>query len=382
MKNIKQFNGHRLKSARIYRGLTISELAEKAEVSKQAISQYEHNKHSPSLETLLRLIHCLGFPRDYFYEEDESNVTIGNTYFRSLLTTNKKDRASQIEKTKILSLIYRYLDKFIQFPNLNLPSLKHNGDIEKAALSLREYWGLGVEPIPNMVRVLEKNGFIVTSFLTSEEKIDAFSQRQEYQGNINYFVVLGNEKNSATRRQFDAAHELGHVILHDWYYDLELITREEFKKIEQEANQFAAELLLPKESFLNDLIYPNKLDYYVELKKKWKVSISAMIVRAYQLKALSYNQYQYLMRQISKKGWRKKEPLDNVLKVPDPILLQKAVDMILTNDVLTEDEFIKGLSEHNLSIDRKEVEMLLGLKEGTLNSVPKSNPILSFKTDV
>ncbi|MEC2307112.1 hypothetical protein [Bacillus atrophaeus] len=90
----------------------------------------------------------MGFPRDYFYEEDESNVTIGNTYFRSLLTTNKKDRASQIEKTKILSLIYRYLDKFIQFPNLNLPSLKHSGDIEKAALSLREYWGLGVEPIP------------------------------------------------------------------------------------------------------------------------------------------------------------------------------------------------------------------------------------------
>ncbi|MCY8523199.1 ImmA/IrrE family metallo-endopeptidase [Bacillus atrophaeus] len=171
-------------------------------------------------------------------------------------------------------------------------------------------------------------------------------------------------------------------MLHDWYYDLELISREEFKKIEQEANQFAAELLLPKESFLNDLIYPNKLDYYVELKKKWKVSISAMIVRAYQLKALSYNQYQYLMRQISKKGWRKKEPLDNVLKVPDPILLQKAVDMILTNDVLTTDEFIKGLSEHNLSIDRKEVEMLLGLKEGTLNPVPKSNPILSFKTDV
>lgn len=80
----------------------------------------------------------------------------------------------------------------------------------------------------NMVRVLEKNGFIVTSFLTSEEKIDAFSQRQEYQGNINYFVVLGNEKNSATRRQFDAVHELGHIILHDWYYDLELISREEF----------------------------------------------------------------------------------------------------------------------------------------------------------
>lgn len=383
MKKLKQFNGERLKSARVYRGLTISELAEKAEVSKQAISQFEHNKNSPGLETLMRIIHCLGFPREYFYEENDLDLKIGNTYFRSLLTTNKRQRASQIEKTKILAAIFRYLDKYIQFPKLNLPPLDHNGDIEKAALSLREFWGLGLEPIPNIVRVLERNGFIVTSFLTKEEKIDAFSQRQDFNGNVNYFIVLGNEKNSAARRQFDAAHELGHIILHDWSYDLELISREEFKQIEQEANQFAAEFLLPRESFLNDLVapYQTKLDYYVELKKKWKVSISAMIVRAYQLNAINYNQYQYLMRQMSKKGMRRKEPLDNILKVPEPILLKKAIDMILTNEVLSSDDLINGLSANKLSIERKEVEVLLGLKEGTLNPAQKNNPILSLKEE-
>ncbi|MFJ5963275.1 ImmA/IrrE family metallo-endopeptidase [Bacillus sp. NPDC093026] len=60
------------------------------------------------------------------------------------------------------------------------------------------------------------------------------------------------------------------MLLHDWQCDLDLMSREEFKQIEQEANQFAAEFLLPKQSFLNDLIYPNKLDYYVELKKSGK----------------------------------------------------------------------------------------------------------------
>ncbi|MBR0615442.1 MULTISPECIES: helix-turn-helix domain-containing protein [Bacillus] len=379
MNNLKQFNGNRLKSARVYRGLTIAGLAEKAGVSKQAISQYENNKNTPSLETLMHIIHCLGFPRDYFYEQDENNISIGNTYFRSMATTNKKEHAAQIEKTKILSYIFRYLDNFVQFPELNLPATTNNSEIEGLALELREYWGLGLEPIPNMVRLLEKNGFVVTSFATNEEKIDAFSQSQRSDGKLYYFIVLGNEKKSASRRQFDAAHELGHILLHDWQCDLDLMSREEFKQIEQEANQFAAEFLLPKQSFLNDLIYPNKLDYYVELKKKWKVSIAAMVVRAYQLNALSYNQYQYLMRQISKKGWRRKEPLDNIIKVPNPILLQKAVDMILANGVLTEDEIVKGISENHLTLDRKEIEILLGLKEGTLTPSQQSTPIISLK---
>ncbi|MFJ5963276.1 helix-turn-helix domain-containing protein [Bacillus sp. NPDC093026] len=113
MNNLKQFNGNKLKSARVYRGLTIAGLAEKAGVSKQAISQYENNKNMPSLETLMHIIHCLGFLRDYFYEQDENNISIGNIYFRSMTTTNKKEHAAQIEKTKILSYIFRYFQSLI-----------------------------------------------------------------------------------------------------------------------------------------------------------------------------------------------------------------------------------------------------------------------------
>ena len=38
------FNGKRLKAARLYRGLTISEVAKMSDVSKQAISQFENSK--------------------------------------------------------------------------------------------------------------------------------------------------------------------------------------------------------------------------------------------------------------------------------------------------------------------------------------------------
>src|SRR5690606_30758070 len=99
MSVVRVFNGDRLKAARVYRGKTIAELADEVLVSKQSISQYENGKANPSLETLLKLISALGFPREYFYEKDNESIKVGTTYFRALLTTNKKDRLSQEEKT-------------------------------------------------------------------------------------------------------------------------------------------------------------------------------------------------------------------------------------------------------------------------------------------
>lgn len=45
---------------------------------------------------------------------------------------------------------------------------------------------------------------------------------------------------------------------------------------------------MPKESFIQDLKMVNDLEDYVELKKKWIVPISAIILRSYQLGEISY----------------------------------------------------------------------------------------------
>lgn len=44
------FNGARLKAARLYRGLTIADVASMSDVSKQAISQFENGKQNLSLK--------------------------------------------------------------------------------------------------------------------------------------------------------------------------------------------------------------------------------------------------------------------------------------------------------------------------------------------
>ncbi|MDP5274010.1 ImmA/IrrE family metallo-endopeptidase [Chengkuizengella axinellae] len=225
------------------------------------------------------------------------------------------------------------LDEILKVGEFKTGDISDNmiNDIESLTMYLREYWDLGNEPISNMVYVLEKNGFIVTSLPTNTKKVDACSNLQVVKSEEKCIVVLGNDKRTAVRRQFDCAHELGHLIMHKWALDMETISREEYKIIEKQADQFASSFLLPKEAFLNDLIKPNKIEYYIELKKKWKVSIQAMIIRAYHLDAISYNQYQYLMRQIGFHKWRTKEPLDDEIPIPEPTALNKAVNLIINH---------------------------------------------------
>ena len=143
--------------------------------------------------------------------------------------------------------------------------------------------------------------------------------------------------------------------------------REDFKQQEREANYFAAAFLLPKNAFLRDVsLYPKDLKYYIELKKKWKVSISAMLIRANRLGVISDNQYQYLMKQMAINNWRKREPLDNILIKQEPILLNKSIEILMQNNIFNAKEFMEELTKNKLSMKPEQVELLLNLDKGSL----------------
>lgn len=370
--------------ARSYRGLSSVELAERLGLTKQAVYQLENGKNNPKLETLLRLSSELQFPRNFFYQPDlKGYKEYGSVFFRAQLTTQKAEQLSQLEKIRVLATIHAFLEHYVDFPSLDVPTIPLEDeklDCEKIATQVRQAWSLGDAPIKNVVRLLERHGFIVTSLPVSTTQIDAFSIGKEIQGREYCYVALGNNKNSAVRRQWDAAHELGHRVLHNGSVNSLELGREEHREIEAEANRFAAAFLLPKDAFLSDLIYPNKLDFYVGLKQHWKVSIAAMIVRAFHLGAISANQYQYLMRQMTRRGWRRWEPLDDELKLDQPIMLPKAVELILSSGTLTASEFLEKLADDaDLSLNRQDIEVLLGLPTDRLIDKTKSNPIISLK---
>ena len=383
----KSFNGQRLRQARLYRGLSINDLAELLDVTKQAVSQYETSNMTPDFDKMTIITKELNFPPSYFFQEDDFNISTKTTYFRALLSANKNARLQQITKVKHLAIIYKILDKYVEFPKLNLIDTSEfisndEIDYEEIALKLREFWGIGTRPIEDFPYLLEKNGIVVASYPVSQNNIDAYSQKINVDGNDKYIIVLSNDKNNAVRSNFDAAHELGHILLHNWDIDLEELPRDDFKQQEKEANNFAAAFLLPKETFLKDVsLYPRDLKYYIELKKKWKVSIAAMLMRANKLGAINDNQYQYLVKQMTFNKWRQIEPLDNILIKKEPTLLNKSMEILIENEIFNAQEFLDELTENKISMKSDEIELLLNLPEGMLT--PKRDedfaPIVNLK---
>lgn len=369
---MKRFNGNRIKSARLYNGLTVEELAEKLNVSKQAISQYENNQTDPPLEKGFMLSQALHFPLDYFIRESDVDVKIGTTYFRSLLRTNSKARAQQKSRLEHIAIIYAFLNQYVDFPNLDLPKLGFEKNPKEAAIALRRYWRLGDEPINNITELLESKGILITMLDTDTNDIDAFSQREEIDGKEVYIVAVSKNKNSAARFQFDIAHELGHIMLHEWSENIELLDRVQFKNREKEANEFASEFLLPTIAYKRDTIdFSNNIDSYIRLKRKWKVSIAAMAYKNRELGIITQRQYQYLLSVMNKNNMRISEPLDNILPIYEPSMFNDAVSLLIDAKVFTEFSFVEELSSFGLPMDHEEIERLLNLPKDKLN--PNSN---------
>jgi len=361
------FNPLRLNEARLYRKMTIEELAYVVGVSKQAVSQFENKKSVPDFDTLNKISEVLKFPIRFFRENIEDSVSTGNTYFRAPFSSNKKDMNSQRIKAKYVAFIQHCLSEYVDFPALNLPRIKDFNDIERVANQVRDYWGLGREPIPDMVALLERNGIIVSEFSTEGKTIDAFYQYGEMFGREYFCVVLGTDKLTFARRQFNAAHELAHILLHERNNDLVELNRDDFRNREDEANRFASAFLLPREQFEQDVRpYCNKLNYYIELKRKWKVAMSAMIYRASDIGVLSPNQSQYLWRQMSRNLWKTQEPLDDYIPIKNPKALKQAINMLLLSDYLTSRQIFDLFSRYEMSLPKDIVDEVLNLEPDTL----------------
>ena len=371
----KFFNGERLKIARIWRNLSATQLADFTGLSRQTISMLENGKlMNPEFATVQRLSEKLEFPVTFFLEETKIDINESTTYFRSLLTTKKKYRIEQEEKIKFIAVVYNMLSKYLEFEKLNLPKVPINATPQEAANILREHWGLGNNPIDNIVYLAENNGLIVTDFETATGDVDAFSHKITSDDMETYLIGYSKNKRTAARIHFDVAHEIGHILLHNWREDLECMEKEEFKEIELQAHTFASAFLLPEEEFRKDVSpYATNLAYYVELKKTWKVSIAAMIRRAKDLNIITTDDYSRLMRNMQKQGIRKNEPLDDELVTSEPSLLRQAINILFEQKVFTPSEFLEELSrEYGLTLYPKDIEILLGLKKGTFDE--KENP--------
>ena len=318
------FDPFRLKVAREAMGLRKTELARRVGITPAALTQYENSVSKPSAPTLLKLALALGQSVEFFASDGHRSRVVerGEAFFRSLRSTRQIQRDKAKARAFLMSEVVDTLRRKVKMPELNVPEDFHVSEsddrdaIEKRAGALRAFWQMASGPVPHMVRLLESNGFIVVRCASDCREVDAFSR---WYGDVP-LVVLNDDK-PLDRTRFDAAHELGHIILHA---DAEAGNG----ILEAQAHMFAAAFLMPAEDIKQQL--PTRLLWPVfrELKRRWGVSVSALLRRARDLGRLTEATYRRAMMTLAKLGQRTNEsafPLDGV---EPAVLLRMAVEVL------------------------------------------------------
>jgi Zn-dependent peptidase ImmA (M78 family)/transcriptional regulator with XRE-family HTH domain len=337
----------RLRDARLASQLNQSELATAIGISRQAISAFEQGEKSPEPDTLGRIANTLKQSVSFFASDDREEFGQASARFFRKFGPDTKRRNSMCEVFgKWFVQTTRYFYDLVNFPPVALPSVSPGSlagrysdeEIEEIAEDCRIQWGLGLGPLSNVVGLLESKGIAVCRYEFHGEKIEAFS----FWNGPRPFVFLASDKGSASRARFDAAHELGHLILHRGIGAEDLENPKVLKEIEREANRFAGAFLLPRKSFPNE-VYTPRLDAFVELKRRWKVAIQAMVYRCKDLGIFDESQVTNLYKQISYRKWRTKEPLDEVLPLEQPKLLSLAAALVVKGGKKMADQIVAEL---------------------------------------
>ena len=312
------FDGRRLSQGRQFRGLLKRELAGAVGVTPAAIGQFEAGLARPSQATLGKLAIAVGVPVAFFSQGRRAySLREEDAHFRSLRSTSKRDRSQARAQVERLAEIVAAVEDHVLMPAVDLPDVA-GACPDDAARAVRDAWALGDGPISSMVRLLERRGIIVARLPAATDEVDAFSCWIEGRP----FVILAANKGAADRSRFDAAHELGHLLIH---HDAQPGS----SGVEREAHRFAAELLTPSASIGREL--PRRVDWkaYAELKLRWGVSMSMLLLRARDLGVITDAAYRRAMTEMSRRGWRRREPVP--LGDPEqPELLSRAMSLLVS----------------------------------------------------
>ncbi|KEF38699.1 putative Zn peptidase [Schinkia azotoformans MEV2011] len=370
------FIGKSLTNIRILNELSRSQLAEKLDITEQAVWQYENGYVSPKLEVVNKMKTLFKVKSSYFFRADllesnqSENICIERIAYRSESINSAIKTQSEFVHVKFLDAFIKKVATKIKYPqnellNLRIKVLEYlnsNQNIDRdiqirhIAKMSREHLKLPSENNKNLLFHLERTGVFIFE-KSIGDTIDAYSLWSE--DDIPY-IVLGNIKKSAVRRNFDLAHELGHLLLH-YKTEFNMLDKQTYKIKEDEAHLFAAEFLMPVEEFREDVLKITKIsnpDAYIELKEKWLVSLQAMAMRARNLDLITHQQFRYFYMSINKKGYRKNEPLDSDIPIERPMKIRSILQLLFEKKIIS----LEHLTDE-LKVDISFLTIITGIEE-------------------
>jgi len=291
------FNPQRLILGRKRRKITARALAIAIGVSPVTISRLENGANEPEGDTVDAFARALNFPREFFFAEEVEELPAGSVSFRSLSSMSAKERDAALSAGVIAYLFHDWVAERFHLPEGNIPEVHGDAQPEAAARIVRSQWGLGEQPISSMVKLLESKGVGVFSLCEDTKNVDAFSCWRGERP----FVFLNTFK-STERSRFDAAHELGHLVMHRHG------APQDSRQAESEADKFASAFLMPADDVASRIRYVSGLDSLVKYKRRWGVSVAALNYRLNSLGIVSEWQNRSLNVELSSRGYRREEP--------------------------------------------------------------------------
>ncbi|MEK2491366.1 XRE family transcriptional regulator [Kitasatospora purpeofusca] len=317
------FDGRRLRLARQLAGLRKNALAAMIGKTPTAVASYENGSKRPAAATVAQLCLSLGVDPAFFLPgPGEIDFSDRAPHFRSLRSTTQisRDQATAYGLATIDAATS--LERHIEFPEVDLPSVpvdvesEFEESPERAARELRKLWNIPDGPVGHLVRTAENHGILIVFSPPQAASVDAYS----FDSRVRPVIVLNPTKQDYFRQRFDVAHEIGHLVMHA---DSEPGGR----KVEDQAHNFAAELLMPADQ-MRDLL-PSSADWarLAQIKQTWGVSLQALLYRARRLGVMGEVTYRNAVSFLSAKGWRRQEP-GVMLAVEQPSLLAQAVGLL------------------------------------------------------
>jgi Zn-dependent peptidase ImmA (M78 family)/DNA-binding XRE family transcriptional regulator len=339
----------RLAVARKRRQLTKKALAENAGVAQDTLTRIENGETSdPESDTVAALARALSYPIGFFYLDDLESLSTDSVSFRSLSSLTARQRDAALAAGTIAFLLDDWVTDRFNLPPHDLLNLREENPAAAAA-ALRNYWRIGSKPIPHMTRLLEAKGVRVFSLSEENKNVDAFSC---WRGDVPYIFL--NTFKSAERSRFDAAHELGHLVMH-------VHGASGGRDVEKDADRFAAAFLIPRDDLISHMpMRLTSINQLITAKERWGVSVAALARNAFDAGLVTDWHYRELCKKISAAGYRTKEPHPRGREGSE---VWKKVFESLWRDRLTKNDVANALC---LPID--EIEAVLG---GLYGEVPE-----------
>ena len=315
--------GEQLRLARMAHGRSLEEVGASVGATRQFIQQLETSARSPSDEMVEALCHVLGVDRSFLRSAIPSTVRPEQCHFRGHLNRPASLTSQILARGTLLDRFLAAAEQYLSLPPVSIPDIPATSfeEIECAAEQARDAWALGATgPITSMMRVVENAGAVVTYFGDLSERVDAFSMDRRRP-----IIVRSSLKESLFRQRFDLAHECGHLVMHRGVQTGDRVT-------EGQAHRFASAFLFPRVAVLREFPRGNRIDWTAlfDLKRRWKMSVRALVRRGYDLNILSPAQYRTANIHLMKTGQSKIEQLDDDLAFPveQPELLKTTVDAL------------------------------------------------------